>query len=162
MKSHTLICLIVLCCFVGCEEEPTIDEKYDSLRIDVQITHVSEYGKKDGAIYLSVTGGKKPYTYLWSTTANVDFQENLYPGIYWVQVTDARDSVITDTFEITEPPSTKIVITHTATLPSDAVSEDGSIELFIDGGIPPYRYEWSTGDTSLQLTNITVGEYIIT
>jgi uncharacterized protein (TIGR02145 family) len=42
------------------------------------------------------------------------------------------------------------------------VSEDGSIELFIDGGIPPYRYEWSTGDTSLQLTNITVGEYIIT
>ncbi|MFW5850786.1 MAG: FISUMP domain-containing protein [Bacteroidota bacterium] len=162
MKLHILFCFIALFSFVGCEEEPTIEEEYDSLDIDAHIIHVSEYGKKDGAIYLTVTGGKTPYSYLWSTTANVDFQENLYPGIYWVQVTDARDSVITDTFEITEPPSAKIVITHTATLPSDAVSEDGGIELIVNGGIPPYRYEWSTGDTSAQLTNITVGEYIVT
>ena len=68
------------------------------------VTDASCSGSNDGAIDLLVSGGSPPYSYLWSsptfpwfseTTEDVD---TLFPGLYYIDVTDAignteRDSI---------------------------------------------------------------------
>ncbi|MFO7869282.1 MAG: FISUMP domain-containing protein [Bacteroidales bacterium] len=161
MKHIRLLILIGVLGVVSCNDDIT-DDTYNELHISADTTHVSSYRENDGAIYLSVSGGKKPYTYTWSTGANVSFIENIYAGTYTVTVSDDRDSSITQSFEITEPDPHEIIISHSATLPTDGTTEDGIIEISVKGGVPPYQYEWSTGDTSTKLTQLPVGTYIIT
>ena len=69
------------------------------------VTDASCSGSNDGAIDMSVNGGSQPYTYLWSSPIYPWFSETtedidtLFPGLYYIDVTDAlgsteRDSVI--------------------------------------------------------------------
>mgnify|MGYP006297894581 FL=1 len=38
---------------------------------------------------------------------------------------------------------------------------DGSIDLFVTGGLPPYQYFWSTGDTTVNVEGLSAGNYIV-
>lgn len=40
--------------------------------------------------------------------------------------------------------------------------QDGSISLMPSGGIPPYSFQWSTGDTTETIGNLAPGEYSVT
>lgn len=44
---------------------------------------------------------------------------------------------------------------------SCAGETDGEVNITLQGGVPPYEVSWSTGDTALQLTQITAGSYLI-
>ena len=40
--------------------------------------------------------------------------------------------------------------------------QDGAISVKIDGGIPPYRYEWSNGSTAPSLYGLQTGKFVVT
>ncbi len=40
-------------------------------------------------------------------------------------------------------------------------SGDGSIDLTVNGGIPPYVYNWSTGDTAQDISGLGPGTYVV-
>ena len=40
--------------------------------------------------------------------------------------------------------------------------EDGMLELLLNGGTPPYQYEWSNGGTTALLDNLSAGVYTVT
>ncbi len=54
-----------------------------------------------------------------------------------------------------------IVITDTI-ITYDEKTDTGSIEILLEGGVPPYSYLWSTGDTSRILENVSSGDYSVT
>lgn len=53
-------------------------------------------------------------------------------------------------------------VTGEVTQPSNAICTDGQINLTINGGISPISFDWSNGDSSEDITNLSPGEYNVT
>ena len=125
-------------------------------------TDVLCYGDCDGSATVSPVGGNSPYTYVWddSLSQTTATAINLCAGTYNVTVTDSDTCTATAFVTITEPPLLTIIITGNA--PSDSISCDGSATVVPSGGIPPYWYFWSIGDTSQTITNLCQGTYCVT
>lgn len=52
-----------------------------------------------------------------------------------------------------------LIVNTTGTLAGEA---EGTIELVIEGGIPPYEISWSTGDSLTELSELVAGSYTAT
>ena len=145
----------------------TVGEPADmKITTDVQ-KNVSCYGANDGEIKITVTGGTPGYTYFWLkdgftiTPAINDNLINIGPGKYEVTVLDANSCTINKkAFTITEPP--QLVVTAKVTQNLDCVSANsGAIDLTVSGGLAPYKYAWSSGQTTEDLTSIPSGDYAV-
>jgi PKD repeat protein len=84
----------------GCSDSDTILlSQPDSLISNSIITDVSCFGRNNGEIEVSVTGGTKPYTHLWSNSSTTQKITNLFAGVYSDTIIDLNGCklVITDT-----------------------------------------------------------------
>ncbi len=117
------------------------------------------FGANNGILLVNATGGinkagKQPqlneYTYQWLKAdkvtqlgENKNFIEGLTAGDYYVRIKDAKDSsYLAGPFTITQPDALRLT-NQIVKAPSCNNSKDGSIEINITGGVPPYRIEWS-------------------
>ncbi|MEX0882718.1 MAG: PKD domain-containing protein, partial [Cyclobacteriaceae bacterium] len=79
---------------------------------------------------------------------------------YRVTITESRGCSITRTFNLSEPE--QLVV---ASQVQDALAcedgQSGSINLSVSGGVPPYSYTWSNGETTPNLSNLTNGTYSV-
>lgn len=101
-----------------------------------------------GTINLIVSGGTPPFTYQWSNGATTENLSGVVAGNYGVTVTDANGCTKSGQFTLIRPnPLTVAVNTQT-----DANCETREvIQYFIaqaSGGLPPYNYQWSSGNVS--------------
>lgn len=111
-------------------------------------------GDNDGEIAVSVSGGKPPYSYLWSNDETSESIKNLDVGIYSVKVVDSE-------FRYAEAECT---IERPFTLVVDARSslKDGKweIRLNVKGDDPAnIAYQWFNGAKDSVLKNLDDGEY---
>ncbi|RKF02744.1 SprB-like repeat protein, partial [Tenacibaculum lutimaris] len=122
-------------------------------------TNITCNGVNDGIADLTVTGGKAPYTYLWSTGATTEDVSGLGVGTHNVIVTDANGCIALADVTITEPP-----ILSLSLLGSDLScgGSDGAIDLTVSGGTADYTYLWNTGATTEDLSGLTEGTYTVT
>jgi hypothetical protein len=143
-------CLLVDSFFV---EEPTI------LEDSITITEPTCYSFSNGSTTVFPFGSVAPYTYLWSNGDTSQFLQNISAGMYTVVITDYNNCTLYDTLNISDP---SILSYNELT---DSVScfgyNDGSIDLTINGGIPPYTYLWNTGDTLEDISNLIAGTYVV-
>ena len=102
----------------------------------------------------------------WSsgqTTRNIN---GLTAGNYIINITDANGCLQADTFAVGEPLDLISTIT-----PSDYNGyniscnggNDGALNLIIDQntGTAPYTYSWSNGQSALNISNLTAGQYTV-
>jgi hypothetical protein len=61
---------------------------------------------------------------------------------------------------VTQPD--QLVANATATDVSCFGGSDGSIDLSVSGGVPPYTYAWSNAATTQDLSGLTAGSYTVT
>lgn len=118
------------------------------------------FNEASGSIAASVTGGAAPYNFLWNNGDNNDTLTMLMAGEFIVTVTDGNGCIITDTLEITQPDQLSIDITVSNALCSG--DSTGFASATISGGIPPYEYLWSNGQTDTIATGLVAGGYSIT
>lgn len=116
-------------------------------------------GVKDGVIDLTVTGGKEPYDITWSNGKKTEDLSGLAPGNYIVFVSDVRGCTTDKSFSIAEP-STAISIVRQFEN-SDCTNKTGSINIVTSGGTPPYKYSWSNGETTEDITKLGSGTYTV-
>ncbi|WP_026209605.1 gliding motility-associated C-terminal domain-containing protein [Cytophaga aurantiaca] len=134
----------------------------DPITADKTITDVKCYGFKDGIIDLTVSGGVLPYTYKWSTPEIVlgQTEEDLTDipvGTYYVLIKDFFQCEYYDTMKVKE---SFLLVTNLAI--SDAICYDslnGSIDLTVTGGLPPYSYLWSSGQRTQDIAAVHAGIY---
>jgi hypothetical protein len=128
------------------------------LNVSANVTGVACYGDSTGSIDVSVAGGVSPYSYVWSNGRTTQDLTQLRAGTYTVTVTDANGCTASRTYVVQQPVSS-VLLSATAFNIRCPGGQDGSINLFVAGGTPPYTYLWNTGATTLSLTGLPAGGY---
>ncbi len=137
-----------------------------ALDISGNVTDVTIAGNNDGAIDITVTGGTEPYSYAWSTSDGSGLvptdedQTGLTAGTYQVTVTDDNGCTLDATYTVTEPAA--LTLDGTVTDVTCNGDMDGAIDITVTGGVEPYTFSWSNGESSEDLTGLSGGTYTVT
>ncbi|MBI2967371.1 MAG: T9SS type A sorting domain-containing protein [Bacteroidetes bacterium] len=134
--------------------EPTL------LTATATATDVTSCGLQDGSTALTVAGGTTPYSFNWSNGAATEDLLNISGGYYYVVVTDANGCTVTNFANVTQPSA--LVLSATAADATACNASDGSVDLTVSGGAPPYSFLWSNGATTEDLTGVPSGNYSAT
>ena len=133
----------------------------EAISVSSVLENVSCYGSLDGTIALLPVGGNGNYSYLWS---NGDFSQNisgLDVGEYFLTITDNNDCELLDTFMISAPDS--LLLDFAITSITCFAGTDGAIDLeVLTGGVAPFNYTWSNGETTEDIIGLGQGEYEVT
>lgn len=151
----------------------TMDQKgiVDSVRINITepdllqanvalVDSVDCFGGGDGKVYFDVAGGTGPYRYalledlpVWSASTGVPatdagdglflFADNLAEGQYVYRFTDANNCVAADTLSVYVPQPNELLFGVVDVVHTTCDTDNGSIEVLMQGGSAPYRYEWT-------------------
>jgi outer membrane protein OmpA-like peptidoglycan-associated protein len=144
----------------GCENElkATIKQP-DALKLNLEnVVNINCNGQSTGSINLAVTGGISPYKYKWSNGSDLEDLKGIKAGSYSVQVVDSKGCSEVLTSQITEP--RLLVLSEGIIKQVDCKGNStGSINVNVAGGVSPYKYVWTSGDTTQNLTSIKAGAY---
>jgi len=115
----------------------------------------------DGSITLAVSGGYRPYTYLWSPNVTTDSSATgLSPGTYSITVKDSLNDSVTMVVPLYY--SSNINIDFYRASQTCNGNNNGSFTIVDVSGTPPFAYSWSNGGTSSSDSNLSAGTYILT
>ena len=150
----------------GCSGSISVEVPEPSiLNQTAEITNAGCEGFNFGSITVDVSGGTVPYLFDWDIDGlgdQDDFESinNLAPGMYTLIVIDGNMCNDTVTYEVTGFPNPTVELDITnITCNND---NDGVIAAWPAGGTSPYLFEWSTGDTSSSINNLSPGNYFVT
>lgn len=118
-----------------------------------------------GSVRVNAESGSPAYRYRWSSSDNdtLDTADSLRHGTYSVTVTDRYNCYDIGSVTLTDGP---------ALTPSSYVDDahcgqnDGSAEITVSGGVPPYRFQWPDSIASNEVSdpvmnNLFAGDYSV-
>lgn len=134
----------------------------EKLRAETLVVQPASANKADGVAKVSASGGVAPYTYVWSNEDVAPQAIGLAPGEHSVKVTDANGCEATATVSISEEVQPlQVSLRETAPIDCNGTAT-GVITSVINGGKPPFSYEWSTGEDTWKVEQATRGTYSLT
>ena len=114
-------------------------------------------GENNGSILASADGTN--LNYVWSNGQSGNAISGLEAGSYTVTVSSDSGCSNQSTVALVNPPALQIDLNGTQ--PSCFEENDGSISCSVTGGQPPYTYNWSNGESSNHITNLTSATYSV-
>ncbi len=108
----------------------------------------------------SLAAGLPPFQYLWSNGDSSLTADSLCAGTWTVTIADSLGCIWTDTIQIAD--TSGIALSFNLWHESANQAHDGRIEVVPTGGIPPYSFNWSTGDTTALIDSLAPGLYTVT
>jgi gliding motility-associated-like protein len=147
---------------VGCSNTNTVivPNVNQPIAINEVVTDNISCALPNGSIDLNVSPADTNYVYTWSSGQTVDSLFSLTGGTYLVTVTLGVSCIALDTFSIIDqalPPDLA-----TSATPATCGFNNGSVDLTINAGAPPFVYQWSNAGTDEDLNNMTPGTYSVT
>ena len=117
----------------------------------------------NGSAQVVASGGSAPYTYIWSHTPQTSPTiNNLFSGTYYVEVRDINSCIVNDS----------VVVSNTGVIAASLASStnvsckggnDGTAQINVSGGNPPYSYSWNPAVGNSFIANgLTAGNYVAT
>ncbi|MBK7789541.1 MAG: fibronectin type III domain-containing protein [Saprospiraceae bacterium] len=120
------------------------------------------FGKGDGSISLSVSGGALPIKYNWLHGDTGNPITGLEAGFYKCKITDVNGCGLETSFIEVKSMSNFQAIVESVVKPSCQGKNDGIIKITHNGVFTPFSFQWSRGDTTQNLSNVGVGIYGVT
>ncbi|MBD3637806.1 MAG: gliding motility-associated C-terminal domain-containing protein [Crocinitomicaceae bacterium] len=153
----------------GCYSESYAVTLPDVMTLAVNVTSdfngedISCFGSSDGSAGSTVTGGTTPYNYSWSNGASTPNLSGLNAGTYTLTVIDDNGCSLNESITLINPTQ----LTSNANVSSNYNGEDVSCYGSSDGqgtaagngGVGPYTYLWSNGQTGATATGLSTGTY---
>ncbi len=130
----------------------------DQFNIQPVIKPVTCKGWSDGRISVTVSGSNPPYEYTWSNGATVSQIENLAGGIYILTITDAMQCDTVVSFLVAEAQDS-LELSIISRNPFCYGDSTGMLRAIAAGGLLPYEYFWSNGETTDSISLLTAGNY---
>jgi subtilisin-like proprotein convertase family protein len=134
-----------------------LPEGTEPLTYELIIKNASCHGASDGAAAVQAAGGTGSYAISWSTGESGPSISGLEAGTYQVTISDGI-TTLTEIFEIGEPAAILLNLAPTTAQNSN----DGAVDLTVNGGIEPFTYLWSNGATTEDISDLTPGVYCVT
>ncbi|MFN8298182.1 MAG: gliding motility-associated C-terminal domain-containing protein [Chitinophagales bacterium] len=131
----------------------------NALAVVAAIQDVTCAGDNNGAINLTVSGGSLPYAFNWNNGATTEDLVNLLAGTYDVTITDNNACSVSGSYIVNEPPAIASTIVGTNVLCQGA--NNGTADLTVSGGTPPYTFLWSNFQGSEDVNNLDGGIYYV-
>ena len=131
--------------------------------IGLLVSDVSCNGDTDGAIDLTfnpLAGITLPFMYQWSNNQTTQDLNNISAGLYSVTVTDANGTQFFDSCTVSEPDI--VLVTGFDTPVTTIGGNNGSIDLWVNGGVAPYSFLWSNSEIVEDPQNLYGGMYNVT
>ncbi len=140
-------------------------------------------GTATGTLIFSVDQGEPPLSYTWTNIADASITGdgttplltnneilNVPAGVYQIYISDDFGNDVVVIQEVTEPPVLEIELevsdyggfNVSCDMNDGAPGDDGTLEAFLIGGVPPYTYEWSDGQSNQFAENLSHEEYSLT
>jgi hypothetical protein len=144
---------------VGCQANIAVTlTQPNPINIALSATPTSCSGAPQGAVNSTVSGGTQPYLYSWSNGSGGTSINNLSAGNYELSITDANGCAADASVQVINPDG---VVAYAIPYDVNCLGgNDGSVEVYVTEGTPPYSYEWNNGATGTPyLTNLEEGEY---
>lgn len=125
----------------GCSDtkSTTVDEIGGPRITFSTITDNPCFGMNKGAVDITVFGISPPYSYKWSNGAVAEDINGMAAGTYQVTVTDKAGCKKNGSFEIRDPAPLQLSVSTTN---SNIYTDDGTAQVKVSGGTPPYDYLW--------------------
>lgn len=142
-----------------CFDLDTLKGLCPKLSAHLQQKNLSCHGDATGELSVIVDEGSAPFQYAWSTGATTSSIQNLTPGSYAVDVTDATGTKVSLSAVVSQPD--EISINTTVTNASCNGKVNGAIQTSVSGGTGRYSYLWNTGARSSSLDSIKAGTYSV-
>ncbi|MEE1898540.1 SprB repeat-containing protein, partial [Flavobacterium rakeshii] len=136
----------------------TIDEPA-VLSVNPTQTNILCNGAATGVATATVSGGIAPYAYLWNNGETTPTISGLVAGNYSVGITDANGCTVSQSFNITQP--TALTATTSQSNIACNGEDTGVASVTVSGGVAPYTYAWSNGETTAAITGLTAGTYTV-
>lgn len=144
----------------GCQLSETLElEEPEPLLVDFEQIDITCAGASDGTIKINPVGGKPPYSFLWSNNQIFGELNNLVAGDYTVTISDANLCEEELHISLTEPEPLEMDV-DLFLLSCDGAA--GGMTAHVNGGVRPYHYQWSNGDTTITATGLDPGTYGVT
>ena len=118
------------------------------------------FGTNTGSSVSNVIGGTAPFAYLWSNGQTSATATALTAATYRLTVTDANGCNNSNNTTITQ--TTALSISASAINVSCTTINDGSASVTLSGGNTPYSFSWSNGGLTANISNLSMGMYIVT
>jgi len=130
---------------------------------DISVTATDEtyFQNNNGTAEVAASSGILPYTYSWSNGANTAVVDNLAPGNYIVEVTDAVGCSLSETLNINAITCNTLQATIVSTNETSFQANNGTANVNVSGGAAPYTYNWSNGATLVFINNLPAGNYSV-
>lgn len=145
----------------GCRTSATVSilQPATELTISSDVTNADCFGNSTGAINLTISNAAGPVSFAWNTGATSQNLNGIPAGTYTVLVKDSNGCSKSAAITVGQPAllSASIQVTNVSCLGGS----NGSADLIVTGGTPPYSFLWSNGNTTEDLSGLAAGNYLV-
>ncbi|HRS19892.1 MAG TPA: SprB repeat-containing protein, partial [Bacteroidales bacterium] len=158
IPAGTYECIISDACNDSYTIQSTVNQP-DLFDIDVESNNVTCNGLGNGSATIIPKGGVEPYLYRWNIGLQTKTVQGLFPGLYSVNVYDARGCLASEVFTISQPETLDIQLQVTN---AECNAQNGAISASVIGGTAPYSYNWSQQSQTQNIEGLAQGKYTLT
>jgi gliding motility-associated-like protein len=134
----------------------------DSIDLSINILEqILCNGGTNAVLSANATGGNGGYVFNWSTGQSGPAVDSLSAGGNTVTVTDSEGCIAVDSVVLEEPDPLTVSLAVDAPVNCFGDSS-GVIVSVVNGGIAPFQYQWSDGQTGVSAAQLPAGTYRLT